>query len=560
MHRPAVLAALVLLVLAAPARADGPAGCQRTSGNAAVRCLDQYVDALRTCRARGAIGCEETLRAAGGGLDAIVARLEDPTRERCADADAETLGYVGGADDVVLRSSEACVDFGEDFVDAVYSDSASGALLRCQKVVVRALDKLRRTTIDATGEDCFLRAFKGRTCNKTRRDARLADTRAGTERRILRACPDFAALGVGPLDDLVERIYVHSRHYAERVFPPNDLGPDAELGPYPVGVRTLALSDPSRLNTRGTGPRPVTVELYYPSTAAAVAGVPRDEPEILGIPVTQIQAYRDVALAAGRYPLVVFSHGNGGIRFQSVFFALHLASHGYVVASPDHHGNTFVDALAGIADPMVVTNRPADMSFVIDQMLALSATPGSILAGAVDGDRIGASGHSFGGFTDFILAGGTGSAFGAFVDPRVRAIMPQAPAAALPDVLFENIKIPTLIIGGTIDGTTPFPANQQRPFDLIPPGPAIVALAELANAGHFTFSDFCEVDRQLLEFLGGFEEACEPKHLPWRHAHDIINYLALEFFDGTLRGDAAALARLTPAGLAGIEDLRFERK
>jgi predicted dienelactone hydrolase len=197
---------------------------------------------------------------------------------------------------------------------------------------------------------------------------------------------------------------------------------------------------------------------------------------------------------------------------------------------------------------------------VIDEMLARSAAPGTFLTGAVDPDRIGASGHSFGGFTSFILAGGTGSTFGTFLDPRVRAILPQAPAAALPEELFRNIQIPTLIVGGSIDGTTPFPSQQQRPFDLIPAGPAIVALAELENAGHFTFSDFCEVDRRLLGFLGGFDEACEPRHLPWRHAHDIINYLSLAFFDGVLRGDAAALARLEPAAVAGIEDLRLTRK
>jgi hypothetical protein len=68
------------------------------------------------------------------------------------------------------------------------------------------------------------------------------------------------------------------------------------------------------------------------------------------------------------------------------------------------------------------------------------------------------------------------------------------------------------------------------------------------------------VDRQLLAFLGGFEEACEPRHLPWRHAHDIVNYLALNFFDATLNGDAEALERLTPEVVGRIEDLRYERK
>ncbi len=85
-------------------------------------------------------------------------------------------------------------------------------------------------------------------------------------------------------------------------------------------------------------------------------------------------------------------------------------------------------------------------------------------------------------------------------------------------------------------------------------------IAEIANAGHFTFSDFCEVQRQLLAFLGGFDEACEPRHIPWRYAHDIINYLALNFFDATLRNDDEALARLSPSVVGKIEDVRWQTK
>ena len=60
--------------------------------------------------------------------------------------------------------------------------------------------------------------------------------------------------------------------------------------------------------------------------------------------------------------------------------------------------------------------------------------------------------------------------------------------------------------------------------------------------------------------VGGFDEACEPRHLPWRRAHDIVNYLSLNFFDAVLRDDAAALGRLDPGVVAGIEDLRYWRK
>jgi predicted dienelactone hydrolase len=255
----------------------------------------------------------------------------------------------------------------------------------------------------------------------------------------------------------------------------------------------------------------------------------------------------------------VFSHGNNGTRIQSVFFGLHLASHGFIVASPDHHGNTFPDTLVGVVDPASAANRPRDLSFVIDQLLALNATGGHFLYGAIDPNKIGASGHSFGGFTVFAIAGGP-TAIGTFTDARVKAILPQAPASPFDTAFFGTIRIPTLILGGSLDATTPFDSQQQAPFDALPSGAAVVGLANLHDAGHFTFSDFCEVDRALLAFLGGFNEACEPRHLPFRHGHDITNYLSLNFFDAVLNGDADALARLDPRVVGKIEDLTFTRK
>ena len=88
----------------------------------------------------------------------------------------------------------------------------------------------------------------------------------------------------------------------------------------------------------------------------------------------------------------------------------------------------------------------------------------------------------------------------------------------------------------------------------------MVGLARLDGAGHFTFSNYCDVDRDLLGFLGGFEEACLPRHLPWRQAHDIVNFLALNFFDAVLRNDAEALARLHDAAHSGLDDLDLALK
>ncbi len=557
---------ILAFALAMPARAgasnSAAATCMRASGNAAARCFDRQADLIARCRARRDAACEAGARAEGGALDAALDRIDGPDEAACTDAASEALDYTG-AGDVAVRGRDACGDFAEDWLDQAFAPdtgSLSGAFLDCQREVRRQLGRLRAATVRLEGPRCFLPAYRGEGCDRQRRDQRLARSRGDAHDRIARRCgAAFAALGLGRLDDVLDRVITRARHFAQLVYPPNDLGPTAAPGPYPVGVRTLALMDPSRLDANGTGPRPVTTEVYYPTTPAAIAGVERDEISVLGVPIVRTPSYRDVALASGRFPLVLFSHGNGGIRFQSFFFAAHLASHGYVVVSPDHYGNTFVDLLAGITDPNVAANRPLDLRFLIDRFTAFDAEPGNLFAGEIDTARIGASGHSFGGYTVLALAGGAGQP-GTFTDPRIRAILPQAPAAPFGPAFFATITIPTLILGGSIDETTPFESQQHAPYETLPPGARVVALGELADAGHFTFSDYCEVQRDLLAFLGGFDEACEPRHLPWRRAHDIVNYLSLNFFDAVLRDDDAALRRLDPAIVAGIEDLRYWRK
>ena len=563
----------ILCALALPAEALSPNGkCLLGSGKAGDKCLKKYLSSLEKCRKKADAACEEALRASGD-LDALLADPATSIEKSCSSADPLALGYLS-LDDILARVPEACADWGEDVAQLTYADdlaSLSPDALKCQKATASTVRTLVKKTVGAFGKKCFVKAFEDQSCDRSKRDAQVEKARTKAKGKIAKKCGDtFDSLGlVGGttaatvdenIDAFLDVIVNRAQNFALRVYPPNDLGPTADFGPHPIGVTTLELFDDNRLHVDGSGPRPVTVEVYYPSTAESIEGVPQDLVTVLGIPIVETPAFRDVAIATGPFPMVLFSHGNDGIRFQSFFFAAHLASHGYVVATPDHHGNTFVDTTAGIDDSLSAVNRPLDMSFLVDEFLAFDADPTSFFAGAIDEDAIGLSGHSFGGYTTFALAGGE-FPLGTFTDPRIRAIFPQAPAASrFDEEFFASITIPTLIVGGSIDETTPFASDQQRPFDGLTSGATIVGLAELVDGGHFTFSDFCEVPRDLLAFLGGFDEACEPRHLPWRHAHDIINFLSLNFFDAVLRGDAAALARLDPTSLSLIEDLRYQSK
>jgi predicted dienelactone hydrolase len=531
--RSLALALTLLVASLAAARPTPRSVCLSAAGDEAARCLDAFLETS----------------------SAAPAFAEGAVRDNCTEAVTYALGALG-VDDLVLVLRNACVDYGRDWLDATTPPAPpEPGQDSCRAPLASELENLRERTIALLGPGCSVREAEGRRCRRPAQEARARKLARATQRRIARACgATYDALGLPALDELVATALDRARHFAQHAYPPNDLGPSGDPGPHPVGVRTLELVDPSRMNVAGTGPRPVTLEIWYPSTPEAIVGVERYVVNLFGFDVARTPTYRDVARAAGAFPLVLFSHGNAGIRFQSIFLAAHLASHGYVVASPDHHGNTFLDIGAGTIDGSSVGNRPRDMTFVLDDLLARSASGGDFFAGAIDPTRIGMSGHSFGGLTTFLLAAG------ASLDPRIGAFMPLAPASPFDAAFLGSITRPILIQGGSLDRTTPFDTQQAAPFELLPSGALVVGLAEIVGAGHFTFSDICEVPRNLVGFIGGFDEACTPPHLPWRHAHDVIDYLALNFFDATLGGDRAALRRLRPRELASIGDLVYTRK
>jgi predicted dienelactone hydrolase len=211
-------------------------------------------------------------------------------------------------------------------------------------------------------------------------------------------------------------------------------------GPFPVAVRTTYLTDAARQ-------RLLPTEIWYPATDAYagqdVAESTRDAYELLpGFPSAWQEAVRDAAARPGSYPLIAFSHGFGGHRRQTTFLCTHFASHGYVVAAPDHSGNTIFDIIQAIMafqsggelpNPTAtvqefIAARPADIRFMIDRILDGSAGD---LAAHINTDGIGMTGHSFGGWTTLAVAAS---------EPRIRAALPLAPAGGSSSLPVELIK------------------------------------------------------------------------------------------------------------------------
>lgn len=562
--------------------------CLVESGGTTTRCVEEYVATVAACRLGADTACESAARTDGGALDAVLSASRSDNLETCTDDQTFTLGYFGGIEDFANKSVEACERFGEAFLDITFSQAEvpmSEGAQACQSAVSSTLADLRIAVVQAVGPDCSVIDFDRDGCDRRKRTDAVASVLSRAQDAILGECgADFDSLRLASLgasleervDSLLERVVGRARNLALFAYPPNNIGPTAEFGAFPIGIRTYEAVDESRLNVPGNGPRPVTFDVYYPSTPEAVEGVPRDIASVLGIEILPTPAFRDVEAAEGVFPMVLFSHGFEGIRFQSFFHVAHLASHGFIVVSADHHGNTIPDGLAGIIDEATAVNRAFDMKFLMDQVLDASTEAGADFAASIDAERIGMSGHSYGGYEAFILTGGevrgtsldeTTVTLGTFTDSRIKAILPMAPrtmrrvdAVTLSNSYFNTVTVPTLIIGSELDMTDPFFVDAMRAFDNLPIGAEFVGLAEVLDGGHNTFTDLCELQSEILDVVGGANEACMPRHLPWKHAHDLINYLALNFFDGVLNGNDEALERLNPEVVGELEDLKFWRK
>ncbi|MCK6550911.1 hypothetical protein L6R52_34050 [Myxococcota bacterium] len=338
-------------------------------------------------------------------------------------------------------------------------------------------------------------------------------------------------------------------------------------GPYPVGVRTVTILDLRRVKTSTVDgsrtPRKLVTEIWYPAVEAArgqpgvvyhaadilppdVAGELADESVALPTP-----AVRDADVRKGEapFPLVVFSHGNGGVRVQSTFFTAALASHGFVVAAPDHEGDTLTDFLArgGLSSADVIgayPERSDDVRFLIDHFTSLDAD--DPLAGKIDAAKIGVSGHSFGALTSIRVSG---------LDTRVRAAVAMTPPGFTiswigVDRSLADVGIPMMLQSGGLDRT--LPAEMHLPSlwrEMVRPRWWL----SIDTAGHFTFSDLCVLDLEAIEAATNvgvgdvLEDGCGPDNISADLAYPTIRHYGIGLFNAALRGSTGTYDLLTEA-------------
>ena len=145
------------------------------------------------------------------------------------------------------------------------------------------------------------------------------------------------------------------------------------------------------------GDRNATVALFYPTQAKA-RGIAR------GPFTVNAAMYADPEPAFKG--LILFSHGAGGSELGHSRLCETLADHGYLVAALRHPGDNWQeDALLKKTPERYWSVRPHQVSQVLDALLADPRWKNRIPRDA-RGPRVGALGHSAGGYTVLALAGG----------------------------------------------------------------------------------------------------------------------------------------------------------
>jgi predicted dienelactone hydrolase len=253
----------------------------------------------------------------------------------------------------------------------------------------------------------------------------------------------------------------------------------------------------------------------------------------------------DGSNAAVPLPLIVLSHSSGGNRKSATVLCSHLASHGYAVAAMNHSELVAAELAPGADETAqqrkarvdaVIASRVPDVRFLIDYVLAAGLH--------VDQERIGLTGHSFGGWTVLAVPEW---------DTRVRSVVAMGPGGSShprPGILPLGLTfawgraVPVLYLAAEDD--VPIPLDGVRELFDRTPGPRRMFV--LRRADHQHFLDDVEGEHEALRAMtlpgdaAWIPAAMRPMSelCSGAQAHDFVRGLTLAHLDATLRESHAA--------------------
>lgn len=325
-------------------------------------------------------------------------------------------------------------------------------------------------------------------------------------------------------------------------------------GPHYVGYFTENIT--YQVPVRGDM-RTLKLAWWYPTANNHGSAVPYGGSS----PTRFAQQNVDVLADLHQAPVLIFSHGNGGIAEQSFFLTEYFASHGWIVLAVEHTGNT----LSNMTEEMywLFELRPYDISAALDHLAELPSE--HLLAQKVSTSHWALSGHSFGGYTTLAI-GGAGYAIDdiiqicedppanqqeacdytqasqeryriGFADPRLKAFIPMTPAGA---ELFggtrglNEISAPVMMMTAGLDATLPNVREGDPLWRRLTQAESV--RIDFLYAGHFTFSNACELAPLFLE-----NDGCGDRFIPYLQAHQLINLYALAFAKRYVLGEVAMM-------------------
>ena len=245
-------------------------------------------------------------------------------------------------------------------------------------------------------------------------------------------------------------------------------------------------------------------------------------------------------------PVIIFSHGLGGMRAQNTAHIEELVSQGFFVIAPDHafdanvtifddgrvadyrSGITFLQAKRGkdiewtekdfwdFRLPQIMT-RTADIQYLLDELEVRYST-GQSPWSVIDLERIGIFGHSYGGATSVMVS---------HVDKRIDAcISLDGWNVPIPqNVIDDGLNVPLLYIGRPEWDTK---LNYEKLDTLLARSTASADKLILEGTKHFDYSDTPYFSPMAKRFgISG--------ELPAEEILSILNGKIISFFDEHIR-------------------------
>ena len=314
-----------------------------------------------------------------------------------------------------------------------------------------------------------------------------------------------------------------------------------------MGVLTTSVTDEARART-------LPVEVWYPiataGTPSEVIDFEQDERRAELAPLLDAApdecvakttgATRDAPAETGEYPIVLYTHCYTCTRWSAHAVIERLVSHGFVVVSADHEGDTLYDALDGTQSDLsnqLVDVREADVRVLLDRVLMGEVLPDGVTAIA---SQLGLLGHSIGSVTAGRVAQN---------DERIVAVLGMA--APMENILYgevmmENIDIPVGMLKATEDNSIGTIGNAFIDENFGAANTPAYKL-DIVDAGHWSVTNIAGLTDDFAPGCGDGERQTDGEpftYVPVSDANDFTATFASAFFAGHVLGEPSGLELL----------------